>query len=276
VGRRHRHRPRHGPYVVFEYDPQQLLLLNINGTGTAFTFNLDTGVAAAFAEPAQVLGGGWRGPNTFFALNAEGAIPGNRVQHQYVYAPDVPVAPTPLDEQYARQMKDLLPRGAAWLLAVGSSVSKVLLGIAQELVRIDGRGRDLVNEADPRTATETLAEWERALGLPDSCIISIPATTAERRVAITQKFIKRGGQTPAYFVALALACGYVATVYDTYGSTVLRSGFLCGSPCVGIDWAFAFRLDVQPPAGPALSHPELECIIRRVAPAHTIVIFNYL
>lgn len=179
------------------------------------------------------------------------------------------------DSAYSRQLKQLLPPGKLWNLESDSWLSNLLVAIGEELSRVAERAASLMEESDPRTALEMLEDWERMLGLPDHCIESIPASLAERRLAITQKLIRQGGQHAAFYVALAAACGYTATVVDTYGSTVLRSGFLSGSPCYGEPWAHAWRLDVDPPVGAALSHAELECIIRRAAPSHSVVFFNY-
>ncbi len=177
---------------------------------------------------------------------------------------------------YARQLKQLLPRGKVWLLDAGSWISQTLLGVSDELARVDARAEDLIEEADPRTATETLEEWEDMLGLPDEDITAIPAADADRQVAITQKLIGVPDCTPAGFEALALTCGYVATVTDGYGTLVLRSGFLCGARCYSEDWAHVFSLEVSPPAGAALTHAELEAVITRNAPSHTRVFFTYL
>lgn len=179
-------------------------------------------------------------------------------------------------EAYARQLKALLPPGRLWKLEPDSWLSKVLLALSGELSRVDSRGDDLLAEADPRTANETISDWERVYGLPDTAISTIPSTLDERRVAVTQKVIAIGGQRTDYFVSLAAACGYTATVSDAYAATILRSGFRSGARTVGAAWAFAWRMDVQPPTGAALSHAELEAVIRRAAPAHTTVIFNYL
>jgi uncharacterized protein YmfQ (DUF2313 family) len=178
---------------------------------------------------------------------------------------------------YARQLKELLPRGAAWLFEADSFLSKTLLAIADELERVDGRAADLLEEWDPRTADETIEDWERVLGLPDSCVTAIPATLAERRLAVVSKLTSRGGQSRAFFTALALACGYSVTIHE-YGPSgeVLRVGFRCGDRVSGSYWAYAWRLDVSPPAGSALPTADFECIIRRAAPAHTTVIFEYL
>lgn len=186
------------------------------------------------------------------------------------------VLPQPEAPAYARQLKQLLPPGRLWLLEAGRKLSALLLGVGAELARVEQRGQVLMRESDPRTATETLPEWEEMLGLPDEDIIAIPATVAARRLAIVQKLVTQAGVKPAYFVSLAAACGYTATVHE-YFNDVLRAGFLVGAACYAeTPWANVFRLDVTAPAGTALTHAELEAVVSRAAPAHTYVLFNYL
>jgi uncharacterized protein YmfQ (DUF2313 family) len=182
-----------------------------------------------------------------------------------------------MSDKYARMVKALLPPGSVWSLEPGTGVTRIADGIAVELQRVEDRAAQLVEESDPRTATETLEDWERTLGLPDADVLNVPSTVAERRLAVTQKALKQGGQTPAYFVGVAAACGYTATVSEGYGTTTFRAGRgRAGQPVNSDRWAHVWRMDVQPPTGPALTHAELERIIRRVAPAHTVVRLTYL
>lgn len=177
---------------------------------------------------------------------------------------------------YARQLKQLLPPGKLWNLEPDSGLSKFLLGISEELARVDSRGLALIEESDPRTATETLDDWERMLGLPDEDVLAVPSTTETRRQAIIAKLLKTGGQSRAYYIGLAAACGYTVSIYDGYGAELFRvSRQRVGSRLLGPTWAHAWKVTVQPPTGPALSHAELERILRRVAPAHTVVLFEY-
>ena len=179
-------------------------------------------------------------------------------------------------DAYARQFKQLLPPGVLWLFDTTSALSKTMLAIAEEFHRVDTRAENFVAESDPRTAGETLEDWERVLGLPDEQITEIPGTAQERQLAITQKLVSLGGQTAEYYIALAAACGYTCTVTDNFGSTVLRAGFHAGDRCYGLAWAYAWQLNVSPPSGTALTHAELESVINRAKPAHTTCIFNYL
>jgi hypothetical protein len=54
-------------------------------------------------------------------------------------------------------MLKLLPPGELWFLEIASALRNLLRGIADEFKRIRLRGVDLINESDPRTATEALA-----------------------------------------------------------------------------------------------------------------------
>jgi uncharacterized protein YmfQ (DUF2313 family) len=175
-----------------------------------------------------------------------------------------------------RTLKQLLPPGLLWNLEPDSVLYRVLSALSDEFDRVMTRSADLIEETDPRTATETLPDWEGMLGLPDSAIISIPTSDAARRLAITQKLVRGGGQTAAFYVTLAAACGYTVTIDDSFAGHVLRVGFRVGDRSYGTAWAYVWQVSVQPPTDTALSHSELEAIINRAKPAHTTVIFNYL
>lgn len=189
-----------------------------------------------------------------------------------------PEAETPdTARPYARALKLLLPRGLLWNLEPDTKLDRLLLSIGDELLRVVGRGEDLVEETDPRTASETLADWERFLGIPDDIVTSIPATDAERRLAIAQKYIAIGGQSPAYFIGLAAACGYTVTISDSGAGTVLRSGIARSGDSLGnVGNAYEWTMTVAAPGGTALTHAQLEAAINKRKPAHTSVNFVYL
>lgn len=178
---------------------------------------------------------------------------------------------------YGRALKKLLPPGPVWRLVTESVLLRLFHGTGDELARVEQRGRDWIEETDPRTATETLSDWERMLGLPDEDVTAIPGTDAERRTAIVQKLLRTGGQSPAYFEGLALACGWVVYVTEPYAATVARCGTArCGDPMNGTGFAFVWQVDVDTAAAGALSSDELERVLTRVKPAHTLIVFNYL
>lgn len=177
---------------------------------------------------------------------------------------------------YTQQLKALLPPGELWKLT-GDAVNSATLGaMAAEFGRVHARGDVVIDESDPRTADETLDQWEEMLGLPDTAIVDIPDTTGERQRAVTQKYISQGGQTAAYYTAVAAACGYTVTIDDSYRLGVAYCGRArCPDPLNGEGWAYVWKVVVSAIAPTALSTTELEAIITRAAPAHTIVIFEY-
>jgi uncharacterized protein YmfQ (DUF2313 family) len=193
----------------------------------------------------------------------------------------MPTLPAPLsaylgDPAYSRQIQQLLPPGKLHLES-DSWLHRVIDAISFEFARVSARGAYLFEESDPRTATETLDDWESMLALPDSAVTTIPTTTAARRQAVTQKLIRQGGQHRQFYIDLAAACGYTVTIDDTYGLRVARAGRMrSGARCYGADWAHVWMMTVQAPTGSALAHSELEAIIRRASPAHTAVLFTYL
>lgn len=174
---------------------------------------------------------------------------------------------------YARQLKQLLPPGRLWNLEPDSRLSKLLLGIADELARIDGRGEDLLDEWNPAAASETLDDWERVLGITPPA----GATDAERRVAVAAKYVARGGQTAAYFVSLAERLGFVATI------SVVEPYIWRMTVDIGASSSSATVLEQHCEAGisgagdflDSWTVAELEGPINEAKPAHTLALFAY-
>jgi uncharacterized protein YmfQ (DUF2313 family) len=193
-----------------------------------------------------------------------------------LFGTDYEPAPTDVTERYARQLKQLLPRGSIWNFEPTSVLSKLLLALGDEFARVDVRAADLVEEWDPRTALELLANWERVLGLPEYGM-SLSDVTSERQIAAASKLAARGGQTAAYYVDLAARLGFVVSVVETAAYTWRLDVDLSHSTST-----YALRT-AEARAGAAVagdrvasrSVAELEYAIRRASPAHTVVLFNY-
>jgi uncharacterized protein YmfQ (DUF2313 family) len=190
-------------------------------------------------------------------------------------------------DAFGRVLQQLLPAGAAWRCEGGSWLSKVLLGIGEEVARVDARGDALLEESDPRTALELLADWERVLGLPDDCQLTVPDAVGERQVQVAQKARALGGQSPQFYIDLARSLGYDITITEY---APLRAGFHAGDVCAGVAWAYVWQVNIPlvgitsftagvSTAGSRLrgwGSLDLECIIGRAAPAHTTVLFSYI
>ncbi len=176
---------------------------------------------------------------------------------------------------YVRQLKALMPPGVLYNVEPDSVLSRLFEGIADELTRVNARGGDLINESDPRTATETLSDWETLLGLPDERVLEIPATDAERRVAITQKYITREGQNETFFRELCAACGYPVITINRFVNSVLRVGFRVDDRVYDSLYAYTIQIVLDTPTTGALSVADFERVIRHVTHAHITVMFTY-
>jgi uncharacterized protein YmfQ (DUF2313 family) len=187
-------------------------------------------------------------------------------------------------DQYLSQLQALLPDGAAWTREAGAVLTRLLNAFADELARIDGRALSLIEEADPRTADELLADWERIAGLPDSCV-SGTQTTAQRRAALVARLTTIGGQSIAYYIARAAGLGYTITINEFSQQTVESD---VTSPMYGQPWNFAWQvnsalntvgyLTVADTVADPLAwwgNAALECSINRLKPAHTFALFAY-
>ncbi|MFN7306541.1 MAG: putative phage tail protein [Acetobacteraceae bacterium] len=81
---------------------------------------------------------------------------------------------------YLSQLIGLLPPGDALAREPGSVLERLLSVPAAELARVDGRVEALLLESDPARTAEMLADWERALGLPDICYPNFQFSRASR------------------------------------------------------------------------------------------------
>ncbi|MCU1276556.1 MAG: Bacteriophage tail protein [bacterium] len=186
--------------------------------------------------------------------------------------------------QYLAQLQALLPQGGAWPRDRDATLTALLQAWADELARVDLRGDQIVDEDDVRSTFELLADWERVAGLPDSCV-GAGQTTQQRRAALVQRVTSLGGQSRAYFIAVAAALGFAITIDEFRPYTVEDN---CEKPLYNGPWAFSWRVNsalhtvkkftvndsVEDPIA-FWSNVPLECVINRLKPAHTVVIFAY-
>lgn len=189
---------------------------------------------------------------------------------------------------YLQQMQALLPPGPAWPTEEGAGLSRFLAGLAEEFARLDARGWQLLEEADPRTAIELFNDWERVAGLPDTCAEAFSTTEQtldQRRQALIARLVTVGGQTQAYFIALAAAFGVTITITEYRAQTVdddvsmpmfddaWNTVWSINMPLTDITYADVNSSVDEPLA--SWGNPALECVLRRIAPAHLTLFFSY-
>lgn len=192
-------------------------------------------------------------------------------------------------EDYRDEALALQPPGLALPLDPESTWGRLLAALGAAFARIEARSADLIDEADPRTTYELLPDWERVAGLPDECSADIERTLQSRRDALQQRLTNRGGQTPAYFIQRAAQLGHDIEITETQISIagVLRAGEELAADhadrhawtiSLPIQTTYAYTAGVQV-AGDRLGYYEpsrVECLFRRIKPAHTLVLWHYV
>lgn len=195
---------------------------------------------------------------------------------------------TPAD--YRQHLAALLPPGPFWAASrrPGTVFFRVLLGLAAEFARVHNAALLLIAEADPRTTTFMLPDWERELGLPDQCSGELP-TIEQRRQAVLSRLVDIAPVTPQDFINLAASLGYAVTIeegqplvynhplgptrrYKSYLSRFKWTVFVLSSQKTPRRYGKAFYNERYLEA----SNPLLECLFRRFKPAHTAVEFVYV
>lgn len=210
-------------------------------------------------------------------------------------------------EKYRSALAKLFPRGKAWE-SVRRDETSILAALAVELCRIDERGKDLLEEIDPRTSTELLEDWEALLGIPDECTMSLTDIN-ERRAQAGQKLAAQGGMTKEFYEAVAKRLGFnaIVTDYKSFRVGSSRVGdrlsnpfdpdkdvFRVGRNRVGeslktFGWRYTFEVNVEATSVEpfrvgenrvgdplvAFENPVLECTIAKLKPAHTSVFFTF-
>ena len=187
---------------------------------------------------------------------------------------------------YLTALQALMPRGRVWPRDGDATQTKLLAGLTPIYERHNARSIQLLVDAFPTTTFELLPEWEETLGLPDPCAGMAP-TIAARRAQVVARLVAIGGQSAAYFIGYALALGYVVTITEYVPA---RAGVLiAGGPLCGDAWAHTWQINGQlntvrymqvgvGQAGDALaywSNAVLECAMREVMPAHSVLNFSY-
>lgn len=181
-------------------------------------------------------------------------------------------------ESYAREMLAVMPTGPIWPRDLTGRWGGILLGSADELVRVRTATDVLLRELDPRTTFDMLGDWEQAYGLPDPCVAP-PTTVEERRRRLLQLVTMKGSTRPRFLTALAYDLGFDVLLEEFEPATMGVSR--TGDTIDGADWRWAILCHAPPttlyPAYMGESHmgeylldfgeASLECVLRRHIPA---------
>ncbi|WP_276742458.1 YmfQ family protein [Pantoea septica] len=189
-----------------------------------------------------------------------------------------------LTAQYRQMLVALLPRGPAW-----DADDLFLTGMAPSLSAVHERGDALMKEIDPRSVTELIDRYEAISRLPDSCAPAGVQTLQQRRQRLDAKLNLPGGVNEAFYLGQLEALGYTGVTITRYN----KSQFTCQSSCTDSlysdDWRYYWQVNM--PAATQITPMTAisdctdslrawgdtiaECVLEKLAPSHTYVIFRY-
>lgn len=166
-----------------------------------------------------------------------------------------------------------------------SVLRRILLGLASEWLNFRNKINEVSNEYNPTSTTKLIEEWEKFVGIPDSCI-AIASTIEQRRLNILLKLAGVNVSTEKQFKNIALILGYNIEV----SNGVSTSTFPLTLPFLLISEASApFTIVITlpaslKPAGFPLTLPFiltsgqpaiLNCLFNKIKPANTQLYFRY-
>jgi uncharacterized protein YmfQ (DUF2313 family) len=182
-------------------------------------------------------------------------------------------------DDFHAMLMDLLPVGPAWPREPGTVLSNFWYVPADVYTAVQANDCRLLDESYPCGAVDLLPEWAATVGLPDECTLAYwPVPIDQQQLLVCAKLAARGGQSRAYFIALAKAYGFTVTITE-HRPWRLGLDQLCppqtapnSIPQIGAcEFWWEVNVESVGPFDPSV----LECVIRRAAPAHTTVTFNY-
>ena len=190
-------------------------------------------------------------------------------------------------DQVWRNTLALLPPGWAWPRDTASNTAQLFRAPATVLADFEARADALQNQTNPRRAAELLPDYERVRG-PDPCTRDASTLSLDERQRIAlQRWTGRGGQSVAYFVALAASLGVAITIQEQMvsecgvsvcGDDLAREGeqfiWLITLPTERLIDAFCGASECGDALG-SFTASTVECPIRQQAPAHTVPVFSY-
>jgi len=159
------------------------------------------------------------------------------------------------------------------------------MAFAEELSNYQSRIVTLMNEAIPGLSTELIEDWERDLGLPDECSVSIQTLTERQTSAHAKHITNYDGQNKQFYIDYASALGMTITITETFGALgIFRVNVnrVDRTPSEGVDgarlWSKSARhkWSVNLLAVGSTSFEYLKCRFEQLKPAHTIVLYNDL
>lgn len=167
-------------------------------------------------------------------------------------------------------LTQLLPSGDAWPKDTDSNLAKLLLALATPRAQLEADILALQLEISPRTSVLLLEDYKAVLGADPAGRDQGDLTTAQWQALLYARWTARGGQSIAYYEALAAALGFTLSIYEpvaaVYGAFTYGDGTVYSRP----DYDNFVWVVTLPQVGTGL-----EALIRENQPADADVVFRY-
>ncbi len=183
---------------------------------------------------------------------------------------------------------NLLPDGWAWNHDPSGNTVRSFTPLAEFAASFEAAAEAQTLEATPVTSEQMLTAYERVLG-PDECLGDPALMTFDaRRLSVSARWTTPADASIPGLVRLAAAYGVAITITEVRRNCCGVA--VCGTPLVSNPQQFCWMVQmpaarvVTPvcgvarcgdPLGEIERNTQIECVIRRVAPSHTVPIFNY-
>ena len=166
---------------------------------------------------------------------------------------------------FVQILQQLLPPGR-WSKSPESVLLRLLHWFSLSLTRVENRANDLLREANPHTAIESLPEWERLLGIDEN----FGLTTDERRAVLRRKMtMSQGWSSPSQLSAIFASHGWVLDSVIAKGSQNIRIGESGIGSEVSSNLCFnIIGLRIRPPPMGADAFSNLQETVERGKPAN--------
>lgn len=193
-------------------------------------------------------------------------------------------------QNFTEALLALLPSGAVWPREPDSTLVRVVSALAPAFERSGDRAEQVLVDGFPASTVELLGEWEGTVGLPDPCI-GVQTNLVDRRNAVVGRLRAVGGQSCGYLQAVLAAYGITAAVSNGTAYP-FRAGISSAGDAVCEDGyahtVFVSVSNIQPSffaaalsaAGdPLASYGNsgvINCVLKRIAPAHTQFLISFV
>ena len=177
------------------------------------------------------------------------------------------------ETDYQQQLRQLLPPGPAFDLALQPDWAQIVAALAPELARVNGNGEALVLEMNPATATVLLPYWEGYLGLPDVCTVPGSQTLEERRQAVIDKLTATGAPQLSYYRRLGSQLDLAVEIEEFRPARVGLTSV--GDFIYGAGWPWSWIASAPVGAYGTEAAATLDCRLQRDAPEYTDVVLSY-